>query len=364
MTATLPGSAGSGRGRSATAPASLAWARDLVQPALRAAVDRLDPQLRPVVGYHLGWLDEHGQPVRTSGGKAVRPALTLLAAQAAGGQAQAAVPGAVAVELVHNFSLVHDDLMDRDVSRRHRATVWSLWGDATAVLAGDAMLSLAHEVLLECGSPYAARAGAVVAAGTRELVHGQALDMAFERRDRVSVAECEQMAAGKTGALMSASAAVGAVLAGAAQPVVTGLADYGAQVGLAFQLVDDLLGIWGDPAVTGKPVHSDLRAGKKSLPITWAVEHGGEAGTALARWLARDRDGAREPSDLQEAAGLVERSGARAWAAAQAARRIDQATRGLDPLAVADGDGADRAEALAALDQLRTLAHFVVDRQA
>jgi len=115
---------------------------------------------------------------------------------------------------VHNFSLVHDDLMDRDHWRRHRATVWALWGDAAAVLAGDAMLSLAHEVLLECASDHRAAAQITNTVASRELLRGQAANLAFENRDDVSLAECVSMAYGKTAALMAASAVIGAQLAG------------------------------------------------------------------------------------------------------------------------------------------------------
>ncbi|HET8616866.1 MAG TPA: polyprenyl synthetase family protein [Actinomycetales bacterium] len=328
--------------------------RELVLPALRAAVNRLDDRTRLVAAYHLGWCDEHGVPIEANGGKAVRPALALLAAEAAGGPRESAVPGAVAVELVHNFSLVHDDLMDRDLERRHRATVWALWGDATAVLAGDAMLSLAHEVLADSRSPFLAEASAVLATATRELIRGQVQDLAFERRDDVGLTECVDMASAKTGALLGASAAIGAVLAGADTTTVRGLATYGEQVGLAFQLVDDLLGIWGRPEVTGKPVASDLRSRKKTLPITWAIQNGGDDGTDLALWLRRDA--ALEPDDheLRKVAGLVERAGGRTWARDEAWRRVTRAAEALAPLRLRDD----------CRRRLLDLATFVVERDA
>jgi geranylgeranyl diphosphate synthase type I len=233
-------------------PNTLGHARELITPMLHTMVDRLDPAIRLVVSYHLGWCDEHGQPVNSNGGKVVRPALALLAAEASGAEPETALPGAVAVELVHNFSLVHDDLMDRDARRRHRPTVWALWGDAIAVLAGDAMLSLAHEALLDCNSPHASSAQTVIAIATRELIRGQVADTAFENRSDVSLDECLAMAYGKTAALMVASAEIGAVLAGAPPSVRDALGAYGGHIGLAFQLVDDVLGIWGRPEVTGK----------------------------------------------------------------------------------------------------------------
>jgi geranylgeranyl diphosphate synthase, type I len=309
-----------------------------VGSALRAAVERLDPVTRVPVAYHLGWCDRIGHPVIANAGKWIRPRLTLLAARAVGGSAQGAIPGAVAVELVHNFSLVHDDLMDRDRMRRHRPTVWSLWGDATAVLVGDALLALAHEVLLESGSPFAAGASRVIAAATRELIRGQVQDMAFEKRNDVTVAECIAMAEAKTGALLIACGVVGAVLAGADGEVIGALKRYGQDVGVAFQLADDLLGIWGDPQLTGKPVFSDLRSGKKSLPVTWALCHGGVAGRELANWLScgeRDEDG------LRTAAELVEAGGGLAWAQAEAECRLTNASEALEHPVI---DGQSRFE--------------------
>jgi geranylgeranyl diphosphate synthase type I len=326
--------------------------RGLVAPALRLAVERLDPFTRLVVSYHLGWSDEHGTPIAANPGKALRPALALLAAEALSGTPQPGLPGAVAVELVHNFSLLHDDLMDRDTERRHRRTVWAVWGDATAVLAGDALLSLAHEALTEGDSPYGQAAGQALAIATRELIRGQVLDLAFEQRNDVGLDECLDMAAGKTGALLGVSAAIGAILVGAPQPVVSSLARFGTELGMAFQLIDDLLGIWGLPEVTGKPVFSDLVARKKTLPVTWSLDHGGDAGRELADWLRRD--GTPTDDELRHAAQLIERAGGRAWATEEARYRIGLAEEALDQAGL-DGVGRNR---------LGEIARFVVERQS
>ncbi len=332
-------------------PTTLASGRALVDPALVDAVDRLDDRTRRIVSYHLGWQDVHGRPVHAPEGKAVRPALALLSARAAGVDREIGLPGAVAVELVHNFSLLHDDVMDRDLERRHRATVWSIWGESAAILAGDALLSLAHEVLLESPSPRTVQANQVLAAATRELVRGQVDDLDFERRRRVSVAECLDMAAGKTGALLSASASIGAVLGEAPTPVVEALSTYGAQLGLAFQLVDDLLGIWGDPVTTGKPVHSDLRARKKTLPISYATEHGGDAGHELGVWLdvpPEQDDEAR----LRAGAALVEAAGGRSWANQEARRRVTLAMKAIQSVDLP----------VDVVDELTDLGSYVVGR--
>lgn len=336
-----------------TLPSALDQSRDLVQPSLRSAVARLDPATRSVAAYHFGWSDEEGRETRASGGKAIRSALALLGAAATTGDREAAVPAAVAVELVHNFSLIHDDLMDRDTERRHRPTVWALRGDGLAVLVGDALLSLAYEVLLETGSPHAGGAALLLADSVRELIRGQVADLEFESRASVGAGECESMVIGKTASLLSASSSIGALFTGADAEATDALAEYGHQLGIAFQLVDDLLGLWGEPAVTGKPVFSDLLQHKKTLPITWAIENGGAPGRELAAWLARD--GQRpEPDELAHAADLVERAGGRDWAVRQADRRVGLALSALDRVTMPDSCRAEFVD----------LARFVVERTA
>lgn len=331
-------------------PPTLHRSRDIVEPALRAAVDRLDDASREVAAYHLGWIDAAGQPA-VSGGKAVRPALALLSARAVGAPAEIGLPGAVAVELVHNFSLLHDDLMDGDAQRRHRATVWAVWGASTAILVGDAMLALAYRVLADVSGQASVAAAALLGDATQGLIAGQVEDLAFERRATVTVAECLSMAAGKTGALLGCSSAIGAVLAGASEQTVVALQAHGEQLGLAFQLVDDLLGIWGDSTVTGKPVGSDLRARKKSLPIAYALASNTAAGQDLLTWLGSD--GPDSDEQIKWAAGLVSAAGGRDWAQEEAGARLAAASRALD---AADIDDSVR-------DELVTLGRFIVSRE-
>jgi geranylgeranyl diphosphate synthase type I len=330
---------------------SLQQGRQAILPAMRAALDRLDPITRDIASYHLGWADLDGNPT-SGGGKAVRPALALLSAEAAGASPHCALPGAVAVELVHNFSLLHDDLMDGDTERRHRPTVWAVHGATSAILTGDALLGLAQEVLLDGDGPRALPAARLLSAATTKLIKGQVLDVAFERRDDVKLDECLDMAAGKTGALLSASAAIGATLAGAPEDVVAALAAFGAHLGLAFQLVDDVLGIWGEPATTGKPVYSDLRARKKTLPVTYSIAQGGVPGQELAAWFA----GAEAPGEaaLRRVAELIEVGGGRSWAMDEADRRM---VAGRQRLESVEMPGRVR-------DDLVSLARFIVTREA
>lgn len=334
--------------------------RDLVTPGLRAAVDRLDPTTRALTSYHLGWTEVDGTVRASGGGKALRPALVLFAARACGGTEDDAVPAAVAVELVHNFSLVHDDLMDGDTRRRHRATVWSLWGGSSAILTGDALVVLAQQVVLESGSPHLAAQLRVLLDATAELIRGQVLDLAFESRSHVELAECLDMVAGKTGALLAAGCALGAVSAGAPAEVVAALTTFGRHLGTAFQLTDDLLGIWGEPERTGKPVLSDLRTRKKSLPVCYATGRTGAAAREFAAWLATappDRSApvadAAEEAGLRRAAQLLEACGAREWTLAEARRHVTAARWALEDVALVPDA---RAE-------LAALADFVVERE-
>jgi geranylgeranyl diphosphate synthase, type I len=333
-----------------TVPEAVERGRTLAVPALRAAVARLHPRLRRVVAYHRGWVDADGNEVPGGGGKLLRPALAILSAEAAGAPAEVGLPGAVAVELIHDFSLLHDDVMDGDTERRHRPTAWTVFGVADAILAGDALLSLATQVLLEVPGDAGRLAAYRLGDAVGELVLGQSEDLHFEKRVDVTVADTLRMEAGKTGALLACSASIGAVLAGAEPRVTDGLAAFGDRLGIAFQLVDDLLGIWGDPAVTGKPVGSDLRSRKKSIPVVRALEAGGDAAEELRAFLL----GAGTPSeeDITAAAKLVEAAGGRAWTAEEADRALTDCANLLAGLAL---PATTEAELLA-------LARYVTER--
>ncbi|MEU4443419.1 family 2 encapsulin nanocompartment cargo protein polyprenyl transferase [Actinosynnema sp. NPDC050801] len=294
----------------------LNWSRAGVDPALRTAVDRLPDSMRTITGYHFGWWDEHGRPTGADAGKAIRPALALLGAQAVGGAVDAALPAAVAVELAHNFSLLHDDVMDGDTTRRHRPTAWHVFGVNPAVLAGDALLTLATDVLAGSGHPQAQQAIRVLSGAVQRLLDGQSADLAFEERADVRLAECVRMAECKTGALLGASCALGALFGDGRPEQVEHLRSFGERVGLAFQFVDDLLGIWGDPEVTGKPVYSDLQNRKKSLPVVAALTSDTPAGRELHPLYHAEHQ--LTPAELARAAELIEESGARAWAQGRA----------------------------------------------
>ncbi|WP_443055165.1 polyprenyl synthetase family protein [Streptomyces sp. NBC_00704] len=328
----------------------LARCRGLAGPALREAVGRSHPWVAEIAGYSFGWCEVGGAPATGSDGKGLRQALAVLGAEAAGAPARAGVPAAVAVELVHAFSLLHDDVMDGDPVRRGRATVWKAYGTGAAVLAGDALFALAVETLARRPHPAGAEAVRMLSGALGDLVRGQADDLLFADRpwtgpERVRPRAYRAMAEGKTGALLGCAAALGAVLGGAPTATAAALDRAGRHLGIAFQVVDDVLGLWGDPSVTGKPVHGDLREGKKTFPVLAALDSPDPAARRLASLLERG-------GDPVEAAGLVEAAGGRAAALAEAGRQLAAAETALTTAPLASRPVRD----------LRALADFAVRR--
>ncbi len=329
----------------------LRWARTLVDPALREAVERLPRPMAKAIGYQLGWIDHHGHPVSGAAGKGVRQALVLLSAEAVGGRAESAVHAAAAIELVHNFSLVHDDIIDGDETRRHRPTVWAFFGVPAATLAGDALLALALDLMVSAPSARTLSASQAVTQALLELVRGQSDDVEFETRPRVGRDEYVRMAAGKTGALFGCACAVGAALGGASADVVRHLHQFGHHLGLAFQMIDDLLGIWGDPAVTGKSARSDLRSRKKTFPVILTLDSDSAEGRAFAT-LYRQAEPLDE-KDLDAAALLIERAGGRERTHAEARRHLGLALGCLHAIDPVPGPATE----------LTALAHLVAARE-
>jgi geranylgeranyl diphosphate synthase type I len=312
-----------------------ARSRRAIHPALVTAIDRLAPEIRQIATYHMGWTDTEGNPVDAPGGKGLRPTMAILGAEAAWADPDLGVPGGVAVELVHNFSLIHDDIIDTDTERHHRPTVWSAYGVGPAIVAGDALQVLAHQVLLEASKATGPAASAALADATASMIAGQADDIAFEKRRNVTVDQCTAMSAAKTGAVLGCASSIGAILAGAPEATVGALRDYGRHLGLAFQAVDDLLGIWGDPGTTGKPAGSDLRQRKKSMPVVSALAAGGqEADELRALILGPDNaEGPLEPlsaDQVDRARFLVELCGGREWTAVRAKANLDAALGALE----------------------------------
>ncbi len=336
---------------SSAVPAALARYRPTIELALQDSIPEGDSPLTQAARYVMGWEDPDGRPSET-GGKRIRPALCLLAAEALGGKAEDAIPGAVALELVHNFSLVHDEIQDRDTERHHRPTAWALFGEAQAINIGDYLYSRAIAALLDADlSP--SRRDLVLRALTHaidRMIAGQWEDIEFEAQPRVGVADYAAMVGGKTGAMLAASVQVGAILAGAEEEVTAAVAEWGLQVGLAFQVWDDYLGIWGNPDYTGKSDWSDIRRKKKTYPVVLAMADGRTA-ELLDQVFAMDEV---DEAAAREAARAIEFVGGRSGTR-EAAERYAAAAEGLlagVPI------GEDERE------HLRAIANYLVRRDA
>ncbi len=247
----------------------LASIEEEIQAVTNVLEGRPQSEMGQMISYHFGWgqYQEAGNQ-----GKRIRPLLTLLTCQAAGGHWQIAIPAAASIELIHNFSLIHDDIEDASRTRRGRQTLWTEWNLAQALNVGDALLILSQSAshrLLEEGVP-AEDVLEVLRSldeACLQLTIGQHLDLAFESRDDVTVDQYMEMIGGKTSSLLSAATEIGALLAQARDDRRRAFADFGWHLGLAFQVQDDILGIWGEPEVTGKPAGDDLLSHKKTLPV-------------------------------------------------------------------------------------------------
>jgi len=252
--------------------------RQAIDGELRAVLAEHPSPLYDMLRYHLGWIDERGNDRTEPAGKALRPTLCLLACEAVGGDYRAALPAAAALELVHNFSLIHDDIQDGDEQRRHRPTVWAVWGQAQAINAGTAMRVLVNSALkrLEDHGVSPARRLKIqelLDEASLRLIEGQYLDIDYEKRLDITVADYLRMIEGKTGALIACALETGAALGTDDTEIIEGYRQLGLAIGLSFQIRDDILGIWGNQDVLGKPLASDIIRRKKTLPIVHALEH-------------------------------------------------------------------------------------------
>lgn len=288
--------------------------REALEKDMRAVVQQAgcaERNLFLMLHYHLGWVDAAFEPCIAGSGKRVRPTLCLLSCEGCGGVWTEAIPAATAIELLHNFSLIHDDIEDGDELRRGRPTLWSIWGEAQAINAGDTLFALSQLALLRLADRGVAPEAIVGAVRLFNetcvaLTTGQYLDIGFEQDHGVSVEEYLAMIRGKTAALLACSCDLGALVARA--PVVQRehVRSFGLHLGLAFQLLDDVLGIWGDEAVTGKPVGADIARRKKTLPIIHGLERSG----ILRELMAEER---LSDEEVQRARRLLEETGSRQY---------------------------------------------------
>lgn len=226
--------------------------------------------------YHMGWVDQDGKPTEVSSGKRIRPVLCLLVADAIDNHAELARPSAAAVELIHNFSLLHDDIQDASPLRRNRPTVWKIWGEAQAINTGDTMFALSQLAVIRLSKTHDAttvKALEVLNDTSLELTRGQYLDMSFEQQETVPTDAYIDMIKGKTAALLGGATRLGALAAGAEDKLQEAYYQFGFNLGLAFQVRDDILDIWGDPQNTGKQAGVDIIQRKKSLPVLFGLQH-------------------------------------------------------------------------------------------
>ncbi len=315
-----------------------------IETELQKQVARLDEprthRFHEMLTYHLGWTGEGAGP--EAAGKRIRPLMVLLTTASCGADWQSALPAAAAVELVHNFSLVHDDIEDNSDMRRGRTTVWKKWGLAQGINAGDGLFVLSNLALSDLAAAYPApivlRASAILHQTCLDLTRGQFLDISYEDRADLTVDEYWPMINGKTAALIAACCHIGALLGGADEARQEAYRAFGHYLGAAFQIQDDILGIWGDEALTGKSAASDLVAGKKSLPVLFGLEKNGEFAKCWRRGPIR-------AEEVREMAALLETESARRSAQEAARRMTDLA---LEHLRAANPQG-EAGEALKSL---------------
>ena len=311
-----------------------------LQDFLTRALPAETPEVREMLAYHMGWEGEGAGPEVQ--GKRIRPMLVLLAAEAAGGCWQDALPAAAAVELLHNFSLIHDDIQDNSPLRHGRPTVWKKWGVAQAINAGDVMFTLSFLSILDLTPklPPAAvlEASRILQQTCLRLTQGQYLDISYEKSMELPMDAYWPMIGGKTSALLSCCAELGALCASAPEVNRDAFRRYGYSLGLAFQVLDDWLGIWGDTDLTGKSTESDLASGKKTLPVLHGLA---QDGPFARRWL----QGEIQPEETPALARMLEDAGADQKTLATAERLTEEALAAL-------GEAAQGNDAAAALIEL------------
>jgi len=246
--------------------------RPELEEELRVVIGNKSSPLYNMMRYHLGWVDEQGNPQEGMGGKLLRPTLCLLACETVGGDWRAALPAAAALELVHNFSLIHDDIQDESEERRHRLTLWRRWGKPQAINAGDAMYALSRLALYrlrERGVPdgKVLHVAHILDEACLRLCEGQYLDLSYEDRLDIDVDDYLEMIEGKAAALIECSLHIGALLGTENQSLIGHFQRFGKMLGLAYQIRDDVLGIWGK-----KKAHdTDIKKRKKTFPVIYAL---------------------------------------------------------------------------------------------
>ena len=325
--------------------------REEVGAAMRAGLSGDDSPIRRMLAYAMGWVDVDGAPTLATEGKALRPTLCLLACEATGGATGDAMPAAVALELVHNFSLIHDEIQDRDDVRRHRPTLWKVWGERKALVAGNVMRIIADVALWgHRDRKTALTVAGLITQATLEMIEGQYMDLHFEGRMDITMDDYLAMISRKTGALIRCSLVAGAAAGSGDPAVIEAFEKSGRAFGMVFQVRDDYLGVWGVESATGKPVGADVRRKKNAFPFVYA----------MSRAEKRDREALLEiygqpevgDGDVAAAVDIMERLGARENAQEMARHHSQRAVHALRGIELAPGARRDIEE----------LAHFLLVR--
>lgn len=340
----------------ASSPEFLGKYQAPVQDALRQRLAGSSAPIGTMLRYHMGWESPDGVPVESATGKHLRPALCLFTCEAVGGGIDDALPAAIALEFIHNFSLIHDDIQDQDLERHGRATVWSIWGKPSGVVAGNSLRTVADATLFQLRQSGASMAAALEVVQTLtgrclELAEGQRMDLDFESRIDVGPDEYLDMVSRKTGALVEAAMHMGALLGSATAEQVARLARCGRLLGLTFQARDDVLGIWGDPVLLGKATGADIRRRKKSLPVVFGFAGAtGSERERLEQLYASDQ--VLDEAAVADVMSILDRVGAEGYAQSVAEEN--------GALAMDEARAAGITEE--ALQDLHALAHFFAHR--
>jgi geranylgeranyl diphosphate synthase type I len=335
-------------------PESFTSYRDTVRVEIKKVIDSCPSVLRNMLRFHMGWQDEHGHSCSRESGKFIRSNLCLLSCQVVGGDTSQVIPAAAAVELIHNFSLIHDDIEDASYERHHRPTVWKLWGQSQAINAGDAMFTLAYLALLKLKEKGVtdekiASSTKMLSLACLQLCEGQYLDIEYEDRLDTTTEDYLDMAVRKTAALFAVSTSLGAYLGSGDSKLIDFFHVFGKELGIAYQIYDDILGIWGMEENIGKSV-SDISQRKKTLPVVYGLQNSeGEARKRLEKFYSQK---SIEGEDIAEVTNILEQLGARDYAENLAEQHYQKA------LAYLEATGLD----ISRQAPLKEIASFLLNR--
>ncbi len=315
--------------------------RSPIDTTLKSSLPTDDPDLGNKLRYHMGWIDQEGKDTQGNSGKALRPTLCLFACQALSGDYQSALPAAAAIELVHNFSLIHDDIQDGDKERRHQPTLWWIWGKSRAFQAGVAMRIMASTALVRLVNGIVSpsrllKANQILDQRCLQMIEGQYLDICFESRVDITVDDYLDMISRKTGALIGCSLELGALYGGASDASIDCLHSCGYKLGLAFQIRDDMLGVWGDPRLTGKPLASDIRRKKKSMPVVYVFQHAKGSQRSELETIYKNKE-IGDP-DVEKVLAIMNSLGAEEYAWRMARRYREEALADLQSISLSQSD--------------------------